>query len=112
MKHTPSAKSWSLNTIRRASVRPLPIAENLVLSPPRLEAAGWVDVGHALNGSSLPTVPTATFKGTEFAIIRCDYLLASQALAATAKSYQVIRNAVTDSASDHYPVIATFEVPQ
>jgi exonuclease III len=77
-----------------------------------LEAAGWVDVGHALNSADVPTVPTAGFTGTEFAVMRCDYLLASQALAATAKSYQVIRNAVTDSASDHYPVIATFEVPQ
>ena len=78
----------------------------------RLEAAGWVDVGHALNGSNVPTVPTAGFKGTEFAVMRCDYLLASHALAATAKSYRVIHNAITDMASDHYPVIVTFEVPQ
>lgn len=77
----------------------------------RLEAAGWVDVGHTLGGSSVPTVPTAGFTGTEFAAMRCDYLLASQGLAAHAQSYQVIRNATTDSASDHYPVIATFEVP-
>jgi len=77
-----------------------------------LEAAGWVDVGHALKGSNVPTVPTAGFKETEFAVMRCDYLLASQALAATAKSYQVIRNADIDTSSDHYPVIATFEVSQ
>ncbi|MBU4222879.1 MAG: endonuclease/exonuclease/phosphatase family protein [Euryarchaeota archaeon] len=77
-----------------------------------LEAAGWVDVGHALDGSSAPTVPTTGFTGTEFAVMRCDYLLASHGLAAHAQSYQVIRNATTDMASDHYPVIATFEVPQ
>jgi exodeoxyribonuclease-3 len=71
-----------------------------------------VDVGHMLKGSNVPTVPTAGFKGTEFAVMRCDYLLASHALAATAKSYRVIHNAITDMASDHYPVIATFEVPQ
>jgi exonuclease III len=43
--------------------------------------------------------------------MRCDYLLASQALAAKARSYQVIRNAITDAASDHYPVLAIFELP-
>lgn len=77
-----------------------------------LEAAGWVDVGHALGGSSVPTVPTAGFTGTEFATMRCDYLLASQALAAHAQSYQVIRNEASDIASDHYPVLATFEMPR
>jgi endonuclease/exonuclease/phosphatase family metal-dependent hydrolase len=76
-----------------------------------LEAAGWVDVGYALGGSSVSTVPTAGFTGTEFADMRCDYMLASQALAATALSYQVIRTSTTDMASDHYPVLATFEVP-
>ncbi len=77
-----------------------------------LEAAGWVDVGHALGGSNVPTVPTASFTGTEFAVMRCDYLLASRSLAAQAQAYQVIRTSVTEIASDHYPVVATFEVPQ
>ena len=77
----------------------------------RLGAAGWVDVGHALDESTVPTVPTAGFTVTEFATMRCDYLLASQALAAQARSYRVIRNAASDIASDHYPVLATFEVP-
>jgi endonuclease/exonuclease/phosphatase family metal-dependent hydrolase len=77
-----------------------------------LEAAGWVDVGHALGGSNAPTVPTAAFSGTEFAVMRCDYLLASKSLAEQAKSYQVIRTPATEMASDHYPVVATFEVPQ
>lgn len=77
-----------------------------------LETAGWVDVGHALGGSSVPTVPTADFTGTEFAVMRCDYLLASNALADHAKSYQVICTPITDMASDHYPVLATFELQQ
>ena len=73
-----------------------------------LETAGWVDVGHALGGSSVPTVPTACFTGTEFAVMRCDYLLASKALAAQATSYKVIRTPGTDMASDHYPILAEF----
>jgi endonuclease/exonuclease/phosphatase family metal-dependent hydrolase len=48
----------------------------------------------------------------KFATMCCDYLLASEVLAAMAKAYRVIRNATTDSASDHYPVLATFEVPR
>ena len=88
----------------------LQAADRSVLT--HLESAGWVDVGHALGASGLPTVPTPGFIGTEFAVMRCDYVLASKALAACAKSYQVIRTPVTDMASDHYPVLATFDVPQ
>lgn len=73
----------------------------------QLEAAGWVDVGHAQGDSG---VPTAGFFGTEFAVMLCDYLMASSALAEHATQYQVIRTPVTDAASDHYPVLATFEV--
>lgn len=76
----------------------------------QLEAAGWVDVGHALGGSNMPTVPTTGFNDTEFPVMRCDYILASKALAAGAVSYEVIRTPATDMASDHYPVLATFEV--
>ncbi|HEX7648094.1 MAG TPA: endonuclease/exonuclease/phosphatase family protein [Noviherbaspirillum sp.] len=76
-----------------------------------LEAAGWIDIGHALGGSAVPTVPAAGFAGTEFASMRCDYLLASKALAQHADSYQVIRTGLTDIASDHYPVLATFALP-
>ncbi|MBB3181220.1 endonuclease/exonuclease/phosphatase family protein [Variovorax sp. Sphag1AA] len=75
-----------------------------------LEAAGWVDVGHALGGNDAPTVPTTGFVGTAFATMRCDYVLASPALAAHASSYRVIRTPLTDMASDHYPVMASFEV--
>jgi len=75
-----------------------------------LEAAGWVDIGHALDKAITPTVPTAAFMGTEFATMRCDYVLATAALAAGAKRYEVLRTPETDTASDHYPVVATFEV--
>lgn len=76
----------------------------------QLEAAGWVDVVHSLGGANTPTVPAAGFANTEFAVMRCDYVMASKALAATAHSYEVIRHPVTDMASDHYPVLARFGV--
>lgn len=84
-------------------------ADRSVLS--QLEAAGWVDVVHSLGGAGTPTVPAAGFKNTEFASMRCDYVMASKPLADVARSYQVIRNGITDMASDHYPVLARFGVP-
>jgi endonuclease/exonuclease/phosphatase family metal-dependent hydrolase len=75
-----------------------------------LEAAGWVDLGQELDAAGVPTVPTAAYRDAEFATMRCDYLLASSGLAAKARSYQVIRNSITDTASDHCPVLATFEL--
>lgn len=78
----------------------------------QLEAAGWVDLGHKLDPEVTPTVPTAAYRDAEFATFRCDYLLASQALAAVAQSYRVIRTDLTDAASDHYPVLASFRFTQ
>lgn len=54
-------------------------------------------------------MPTAGYSGTEFATFRSDYFLATQRLAKTLVRYQVIRNAVTDKASDHYPIWAEFK---
>ncbi len=76
----------------------------------QLEAAGWVDTG-ATFGDQTPTVPTAGFVASEFAIMRCDYIMTSKAMAGLAASYEVIRNPTTDAASDHYPVVATFTMP-
>lgn len=88
----------------------LKTADRSVLA--HLEAGGWVDVGYALGQNGTPTVPTAAFTRTEFATMRCDYVLASASLAAGAKSYSVIRTPQTDAASDHYPIVATFEVAE
>lgn len=85
----------------------LAAADRSVLS--HLGMAGWSDIGHALGGSTVPTVPTAQFHGSEFPIMRCDYLLATAPLARLARSYQVIRTPETDMASDHYPILASFE---
>jgi endonuclease/exonuclease/phosphatase family metal-dependent hydrolase len=87
----------------------LKTADRSVLA--RLEAAGWTDVGHALGCAATSTVPTAQFTETEFATMRCDYFMATAALAKCARGYEVLRTPATDMASDHYPVLASFEVP-
>jgi exonuclease III len=42
--------------------------------------------------------------------MRCDDVLATPALAAFAKTHAALRSPLTDMASDHYPVLASFEV--
>lgn len=109
--HDPEPKDWSaLATHHRARYLSddLHGIDHSVLA--HLEAAGWVDLGYKLDADRVPTVPTAAYRDAEFATMRCDYLLASKALAACASSYEVIRTPATDMASDHYPVLATFEV--
>lgn len=75
-----------------------------------LDAAGWVDVGHRLKKGSVSTVPTPAYKAAEFATMRCDYVLTTKALAETARHYEVIKTPLTDTASDHYPVLVEFEM--
>lgn len=70
--------------------------------------AGFVDVGRRLEAAPTPTVPAKGFKNTEFVPFRSDYLLATNALADLATSYEVIRGPSTDMASDHYPIQADF----
>ncbi|MFK0642906.1 endonuclease/exonuclease/phosphatase family protein [Ochrobactrum sp. BD22] len=75
-----------------------------------LEAAGWVDIGHKLDKAIIPTVPATAFADTEFATMRCDYVLATAVLAANAKHYEVIRTTETNTASDHYPIVTYFKL--
>lgn len=73
-----------------------------------LESAGWIELGHQAQAHHEFTVPTTGFKGTEFAHFRSDYFLASASLNKHFKRYQVIKNDITNKASDHYPILAEF----
>ncbi|AWC25211.1 Endonuclease/Exonuclease/phosphatase family protein [Aminobacter sp. MSH1] len=70
-----------------------------------LEAAGFNDIGFKLGGHQMPTVPGAAFQGSEFVPFRCDYLLATAALADQASNYRVLHDDRAGQASDHYPII-------
>ena len=67
-------------------------------------AAGFVDLGHGLGD----TAPTKGLGGPEFSGMRLDYLLASPPLATRLERMEIVTDAETDYASDHYPVIAEF----
>jgi endonuclease/exonuclease/phosphatase family metal-dependent hydrolase len=74
-----------------------------------LERAGFVDIGKRLDGNHVATVPGAAFKSSEFVPFRCDYFLATSALANLAVDYRVLRDTASlDRASDHYPIVAAF----
>lgn len=73
-----------------------------------LYSAGFVDVAQKLGKNGESTVPTVDFASAEFIPFRCDHMLATPRLAEHAKSYEVIKDARSDKASDHYPVLAEF----
>lgn len=79
----------------------------------RLLDAGLVDLWPSANAGAPEaaglTVPTR-FGGAEFAGMRLDYLLGSRAVAERLRGCQVIRDATTDTASDHYPLLATIDL--
>lgn len=83
-------------------------ADNSVLS--RLEMAGWHDIGHKLGANATPTIPAKDFTDMEFAVMRCDFVLTTEPLAACAKNYRVTHSSEADMASDHYPVVTTFDL--
>jgi len=72
--------------------------------------AGFIDVASKLGGHNEPTVPTGGFKGTEFVPFRSDYILVTKSLAELVAAYSVIKTPLTDMASDHYPIVAEFNL--
>ncbi|MET8527934.1 endonuclease/exonuclease/phosphatase family protein [Micromonospora sp. NPDC005172] len=79
----------------------------------RLLAADLVDLWPSANAGAPEaaglTVPTR-FGGAEFAGMRLDYLFGSRAVAERARDCRVIRDAATDTASDHYPLLVTLDL--
>ena len=74
-----------------------------------LYAAGFHDLWHGPEQAGR-TAPTTAGGGREFSGMRLDYILASPALAALARSCTVLRGGATEHASDHYPVVADLDL--
>ncbi|WP_088187943.1 endonuclease/exonuclease/phosphatase family protein [Desulfosporosinus sp. FKA] len=75
-----------------------------------LYQAGYIDIAYLLKKHNEATVPAKEFIGTEFVPFRSDYILTTQALSRFATSYHVIKDSISDYASDHYPIVAEFKV--
>jgi len=74
----------------------------------KLLGAGFVDVGAAMANFD-PTVPSAfsTDKDHELPV-RVDYMFVTPDLAPFVKSVERVKTDLTDTISDHYPLIVTF----
>ncbi|ASW57565.1 endonuclease/exonuclease/phosphatase family protein [Plantactinospora sp. KBS50] len=76
----------------------------------RLAGTGLVDLFRAVGSGDGHTAPTTGVRGPEFAAMRLDYLLASPDLARYARGCTVLRGGDAETASDHYPLLAQFEL--
>ncbi|MFC1687213.1 endonuclease/exonuclease/phosphatase family protein [Patescibacteria group bacterium] len=67
--------------------------------------AGYHDTAQLLEKNIDTTVPTLSKVGTKHSPMRLDYIFLSKSLLPFLQSYKVIKNKITNLASDHYPVV-------
>jgi endonuclease/exonuclease/phosphatase family metal-dependent hydrolase len=72
-------------------------------------ASGYVDSAVHLKQNKESTVPTLSNKDVAHADLRLDYIFVSGRLASHLRTYRVIKNELTDKASDHFPVVVTLQ---
>jgi exodeoxyribonuclease III len=76
-----------------------------------LERAGLVDVYRHLHPQGLrATAPTSLITEGDRVGLRIDYIWASPGAAARARRCEIVREPLSERASDHYPVYADFEL--
>jgi exodeoxyribonuclease III len=74
----------------------------------KIRSAGYFDVGQEKGKNKVYTAPTASINELEAHLnMRLDYIFVSESLLKQVISYDVVKNQLTDKASDHYPVIVT-----
>lgn len=71
----------------------------------KIEASGYTDTAVELNVQSENTAPTLSNTDVTHAKTRLDYIFVSPSLRKYIASYSVIKNELTEKASDHYPVL-------
>jgi len=71
----------------------------------KIISAGFTDSGLALDQQKITTVPTLSNQDVSHSSLRLDYAFISESLKNNLNSYKVIKNELTEKASDHYPVV-------
>lgn len=71
---------------------------------------GFVDPAVILKQNTIQTAPTAINEKSAHTNMRLDYIFVSQPLISFVKSYRVIKNATSETASDHYPIVLECKV--
>jgi len=67
----------------------------------------YLDTALLLKKNNEYTAPTSINEYSAHSNMRLDYFFISETLKPHLKNYQVIKNKVTNSASDHYPITIT-----
>ncbi|MDO8657957.1 MAG: hypothetical protein Q7K55_04405 [Candidatus Levybacteria bacterium] len=72
----------------------------------KIMSTGYFDTAWQLGKNKENTVPTPVNKDDAHSNMRLDYIFISESLLPKLTEYSVIKNELTDKASDHYPIIA------
>lgn len=75
----------------------------------KILAEEYHDSAQQLGKNRDVTVPTQSAKGTKHSPMRLDYIFLSKSLSPYLHSYSVVKNELTDIASDHYPVVVNIK---
>lgn len=70
----------------------------------KISLSGYYDAALQLGKNKITTVPTTLNEDKAHGQMRLDYIFLSKSLLPHLSDYNVIRNELTDKASDHYPV--------
>lgn len=74
------------------------------------ESGGLRDLWRRAGAGDGRTVPTTGCGGGEFGAMRLDYVLGNPAVAERVRELRVLRGGETEYASDHYPLLADFDL--
>ncbi|MBI4599968.1 endonuclease/exonuclease/phosphatase family protein [Candidatus Uhrbacteria bacterium] len=72
----------------------------------KIMSVGYHDTAVELGKNNEYTAPTAINEFAAHSNMRLDYIFLSESLTPYLKDYRVIKNELTENASDHYPVVA------
>jgi len=73
----------------------------------KILSEGYIDTAQLKGKNKEFTVPTPANKDATHAPTRLDYIFISEPLVAHLREYEVVKNNLTEQASDHYPVTVT-----
>lgn len=71
----------------------------------KILSKGYVDTAVRLGKNKEHTAPTTINEYSAHSNMRLDYIFISESLTPHLQSYKVVKNEVSDTASDHYPIV-------
>lgn len=75
----------------------------------KILSKGYIDSAVQLGKNGAHTAPTAINEHSAHSNMRLDYIFVSESLAPYLQNYKVVKNELTEKASDHYPVVVELQ---